>query len=505
MKASIEAWLKPWQVQPARDLLTALQAHRSAVDFSDTGTGKTFVACAVACALKLPTLIVVPKIAITSWHRAAEVFGEKFSVINYEQLRTGNTPYGTWQRPPPKGHALEDERFICQCCQQLVSMDPALYRPCYCHALGIHCISKQKKRWDYGNFIFNRAVGAVIFDEVHRCNGIRSLNAELLIGAKRSRLFTLGLSATAACNPLHLRALGYSLDLHTLTPGGGLGFYDWAKRFGCKRDPHFQGFKWLVGEKQQRQTMLDIRNGIIPSRGVRVCCDDIPGFPECDITAELYDLDENNQIEKLYAEMADALAVVAAASANDVNAEHPLTKVLRARQRIELLKVPIAVELANDYLAKGYSVALFCNFAGTISELSTRLQCKAIIDGSVAGIRDRQKHIDDFQDQKIRSIIANNEAGGISVSLQDLRGDCPRAGIVFPNFSAVSMRQVFGRLRRAGGKSRSHYRVLFAAGTVEATIARALRAKSNNLDALNDADLMPENFRLLKSSRLHTI
>jgi hypothetical protein len=63
------------------------------------------------------------------------------------------------------------------------------------------------------------------------------------------------------------------------------------------------------------------------------------------------------------------------------------------------------------------------------------------------------------------------------------------------------MRQIFGRLPRVVGKSKSFYRVLFAAGTCEVPMHRAVSAKLNNLDALNDADLMPENLRLTKVSR----
>lgn len=475
------------------------------MDFSDTGTGKTYVACAVATALNLPTLIVVPKIAMTAWHRAAEHFGEKFSVINYEKLRTGKTPYGSWQKPLSVEAPETQETLRCQCCQQSVLLDPQYFRPCYCHPAGIHCVVVQKSKKDYGQFTFNSGVRAVIFDEVHRCGGLRSLNAEMLIAAKRQRLYILGLSATAACNPLQMRALGYALDLHTLTPAGGLGFYDWARRYGCRRDPHFQGFKWLVGENKQVETMRAIREKVIPARGVRVRCADIPGFPQREISAELYDLDSNGQIESLYRDMASALEQVDQSAASDVNPDHPLTKILRARQRIELLKVPLAVELAEDYLAKGYSVAMFANFRLTIDELSNRLSCKAIIDGSPEGVRDRQQHVDNFQSNSIRRIIVNSEAGGICLSLHDLDGNCPRIGLVFPCFSATTMRQVFGRLHRDGGRSRCHYRVLFAAGTCEMPIARALRAKSNNLDALNDADLMPENFRLTKMPMLGTI
>src|SRR5690349_4187138 len=93
--------LRPHQHGPAKRLLDILTNYPSAVDFSDTGTGKTYVAAAVANALKLPTLVVVPKVAITAWERAAAHFDDSFSVINYEMLRTGRTPYGKWDNNPP--------------------------------------------------------------------------------------------------------------------------------------------------------------------------------------------------------------------------------------------------------------------------------------------------------------------------------------------------------------------------------------------------------------------
>ncbi len=486
---------------PVAHLLGVLRKYGSAVDLSDTGTGKTYVACAVARKLQLPTLVVCPKIAISTWHRVGQHFGEKFSVINYEKLRTGNTPFGNWQHPAPSGEIAEEWR--CQCCQQ--GVDFTDYQPCYCHPLGIHCIVQNKKRWNYGVFKFHPAVRVVVFDEVHRCGGLHSLNAELPIAAKRARLHILALSATSACNPLQLRALGYCLDLHTLHPAGGLGFYDWAQHYGCRRDARFRGFKWFASEARQAEVMREIRGRIIPARGVRVRCEEIPGFPAREITAELYDLEEANQIDVLYREMAQSLRTLELQSASDTNSEHPLTVILRARQRVELLKVPIAVELCNDYVAKGYSVAIFCNFRETILALSERLQTKAIIDGSPDGVRNRQSYIDEFQANRIRKIICNSEAGGVVVSLQDLQGTFPRVGLVFPSFSAVTMRQVFGRLHRDGGLTPCHYRVLFAARTCEVSIARALRAKSNNLDCLNDADMQPENFALTKAVFNRTI
>jgi hypothetical protein len=352
----------------------------------------------------------------------------------------------------------------------------------------------KKVSWNYGAFRFSHAIRLLIFDEVHRCSGIDSLNADMLTAAKRQNIMTLGLSATAATGPLKMNALGYLLGLH----GGGSDFYRWARSLGCRKPPFEPGFRWMVSEAKQQEIMRAINATIIPSRGVRVRTKDIPNFPTRTISAELYDIDNPEKIDALYAEMETPIRELESRMANDIAPESGITKQLRAWQKLELLKVPIALELGADYKAKGFSVAYFCNFSATIDALARRLQTDCIIDGRPENAKHRQCMVNAFQRNlsRYRDIILNCEAGGISIGLQDLDGEHPRVGIVFPNFSAVSMKQVFGRLPRDGSKSHSHYRVLFAAGTVEVSMARALRANSNNLDCLNDADLAPENFRL---------
>jgi hypothetical protein len=309
---------------------------------------------------------------------------------------------------------------------------------------------------------------------------------------------TLGLSATAATGPLKMNALGYLLGLHK----GGPDFYRWSRSLGCRKPPFEPGFRWMVSEERQRETMRGINAKIVPARGVRVRTKDIPNFPTRTISAELYDIDNPEKIDALYAEMREPLQALAEKQAGDCAPDSGITKMLRARQRLELLKVPLALELGADYKAKGFSVAYFCNFSATIDALATRLQTDCIIDGRPEHTKHRNVMVNAFQANRAgyEDIILNSEAGGISIGLQDLDGEHPRVGIVFPSFSAEGMRQVFGRLPRDGSKSHSHYRVLFAAGTCEAGVARALRAKSNNLDCLNDADMAPENFRLTKQS-----
>jgi hypothetical protein len=494
--------LRPHQIEPHNRLKEILAVHGSAVDKSGTGTGKTYVAAAVAAGSHLPTLIVHPKVAYSTWGRAADHFGERFSQINYELLRAGNTPFGRWSGGPPKREFF----FKCQCCQKVVSLENP--EPCYTHPEGIHCIERKSKPHRYGHFIFAPEVKQVVFDEVHRCGGMDSLNAEMLIAAKRQRLRVLALSATIACSPLQMRALGYLLDLHgldhdvILTPSNGHplqqrsirpNFYRWLSHYGYRKDPAFHGWKWLVSEAEQREVMLQLHNLIVPARGVRVRCEDIPGFPSCDIQAELYDIDKPEEMNRLYAEVREALGLLSARAAEDVAPDSPLTRILRARQRIELLKTPIAEELGRDYLDKGFSVVFFVNFRQTIDELCKRFPDAPVIDGTPDSVRTRNQSVEKFQANQCSALIVNNEAGGVCLSMQDLDGSHPRVGLVMPNYSATSMRQVFGRLPRDGGKSKVHYRILFADNTDERPIHRALRLKLNNLDTLNDADLMPVN------------
>lgn len=472
--------LRPHQVQPAADLIHLLSREGNAVDLSDTGTGKTYVATYVAKQLGKPTLAVVPKISKTSWKKAAAHFGDEISVVGYEELRMGRSGFGQWENNPPAG--FRNERYFkCQCCQLVVDMDK--YQPCYVHPIGIHCIEEKKKPWRYGKFNFAPEIKFVIFDEVHRCCGIKSRNADMLIAATRQGISTLSLSATAACGPLQMRALGYNLGLHRLH-----NFYDWSRRYGCGKLDGIPGWHWLAGEDRQKEFMTKLHHELIPEHGVRVRVNDIPGFPERTITVEQFDLDEAGKIEHIYKTMASSLTALKERACLDASADHPLTKHLRQKQEIELLKVPLAVELAQDYVAKGYSVGLFINFAQTMAELRRRLNCNCFIDGSPAGIKHRDGMIDRFNADAERVILANNEAGSAAWSGHDLHGNFPRIGLVMPPLSARSFKQLVGRFHREGGKTHCFYKVLLAAGTSEVKIFEKLGKKVDNLDALNDGD-----------------
>jgi hypothetical protein len=258
-------------------------------------------------------------------------------------------------------------------------MQPDFIPPCPAHHAGFHCFETKFKPFKRGNFIFNPAIGLLIFDEVHRASG-DSLNGDMVIGAASSGIPTLALTATLAHTPLQLRATGFLAGLHKLAD-----FDMFCGRRGCRRVP-MRGMQWLAPIDQQEQIMAAIGAQIIPSKGIRITREQIPDFPGRNIITELYDLpkEDTEELNALYELLECPLADLEARALDDKDPEHPLTKRLRARQRIELLKVGVAEELGREYLEEGKSVVWFVNYRQTIDELLRRFPGAGVIDDADA-------------------------------------------------------------------------------------------------------------------------
>lgn len=476
--------LRPHQVKASKHLCEVLLRSGAALDGSDTGTGKTYTAVASIGTLGLPTLVIAPKISKTSWLRVGEHLGVKFSIEGWEKVRAGTSPAGRWQFPMPKARPVY---YHCLKCFAKFK-DPFNCSPCPNQFHGIHCVEAKHPKHNYGQFRWHPGIRLIVFDEAHRANATDSLQAEMLVAAKRQDIDVLCLTATPACSPLHFRGLGYLMGMHSLD--GPDGFYAWSRRFGCGRHPVFKGWHWLAKKADRPFMMQKIHNQLFPRSGVRVRYQDIPGFPERIIEPTLFDLGGPEKINKLYDEMRESMAELKGRAAQDKDPDSPLTKLLRVRQEIELLKVPILVERSRDLIEQGKSVAIFCNYKQTITELSRRLKCDDIIDGDR---KDRQEVIDRYQRDDIFLVLVNSQAGGICVSLHDILGQRGRAGLVMPDADVVKMRQVFGRLHRDSGKSVAYYQLVLAAGTKEEQVYRKFKAKSNDLDALLDSDFVPDD------------
>jgi len=441
--------LRPWQIDAAGKLCSAINHWGAAIDGSDTGTGKTYTAVAVARELGLNICVVCPKAVIKSWTKVIKkhfkMKDKLVGIINYEKLIRG--------RPDsPIASFVLDRK------------------------------TKRKKfNWKLPKNTL------IVFDESQKLKNWKTQNAKRCVDGIKAGYPMLFCSATNATNPLEMRAVGLALKIYK----NGQAYYEWAYENGV-----YKG-NWGLEFNNDPKILKRLHHIIFGQRGVRLRRDDIPGFPACEIIPEVYNMDEEdaNKINEIYGDMERELAKLERIKKGDGESE--LTIQLRARQQIELIKVPLFVDMIEEAKEEGFSVAVFVNFTETLNALAARLGTTCIFDGKTSDkVRDRNVEL--FQEDKERVILVNVQSGGAGLSLHDLNGNFPRMSIISPSYSPVFMRQALGRIWRDDAKTKSVQRIVCVANTVEENVCRNVQQKLDNLDLLNDGDLAyAKNYEIL--------
>ena len=429
-------------------MLNSLYINGVACDQSETGTGKTYVAAWIAKNLNSPVVIVCPKIMIPAWTKVLSYFGIKaHCLINYEKLIRGNTEHLSFKD------------------------------------------GKDNSASDYTiNFPKN---SLVILDEVHKCKSSTSKNSDFLIKLKMDGYKSLLLSATAATNPLEMKAFGFATTLHNLT-----SYRQFITDSGAYVG-RYGGFQIDLQSQKTVEAMSNIHDKLfnlykVSSRMTRKMFDKI--FPDNHVMVECFDMGTNtDKINKVYLQMESELAALEESSVN--YSQHHFAIMTKARRMAELLKVPTMVEMIEDWYDEGISPVVFVNFTDTVEAIEKQLAKNRKFDGKIARIvggqsdKVRQKDIELFQSDDKRIMIANLAAGNAGVSLHDLNGNFARGAILSPSYSAINLLQALGRIHRAEGKTKCIQKVMFAAGTIEEDACKRVQSKLNNLECLNDGDL----------------
>lgn len=436
------ATLRVHQERAARHLADALGRHKAAVDASDTGVGKTYTACGVARLLSKRLFVVCPKAVRPSWAQVArDMEVATIAVETPEKLKYGNTPW-----------------------------------------------VKKKSRKEFEFRV--PADALVVWDEAQTAGGPSSQNQALMATLGAYPVPVLLASATLADSPLRLRAPGFLLGLHDYHPGAFAAF---CRAHGCFMD---STGRWLFATGPSRLDFLaQLHRKIFPERGVRIRISDLgDAFPEGVVRAMAYDLEQHSEeIQRIYDELDGVLR----------NPHpNPMAAMTRARQRTELLKVPLLRDMAGELAEEGKSVIVFVSYNDTIRSLQEAFRDSpslralgepAVIWGEQSG-KQREAAIADFQADRRRLALVNLQAGGVGISLHDLHGNHPRAALISPSFSALHVKQALGRHRRDGSRTPALSIIVFAAGTIEEKARDAVARKLNNIDLLNDGDLsgLPE-------------
>ena len=416
----------------AKDVLVkAIQQHNAALDSSDTGTGKTLKSIEVAKSLGLKPFVICPKTVIAAWE--ASLIGQGVGdsqVYNWEKLRTGNT----------------------------------------------HWVSRKgKKGFQWTNLPVEETL--LIFDECHKAKGIRTLNANMLIAAKKQGYKVLMLSATAAEDPREMRALGYVLDLHNLS-----NYWQWAQNWGCE----FDRWNSLLFPERNRGKLVDLNKLIYPSRGHKLTREDLGDyFQKTRIITDPIRFGKKSQLKSLFSELEPEMEKLDARREGDGDEPIVLTKILRLRQEIELLKIRDLAHMVAESREAGNAVAVFLNFTDSIEALSRRLEENHSFVQGGQSKSERDAAVKDFQDGRVGIILCNIAAGGVGVSLHDTTGKAPRIALISPTYNAKDFHQTLGRVDRIGGLSETVQRILVAEESIETKIVKSMMTKIENLKLLH--------------------
>ena len=439
----INGKLYNYQKNHTNRLINIIKQNNAVLDASDTGTGKTYTAIAACKFLKLKPIIICAKAIINNWKEVGKLFNVQITfVVNYETIKMGNYYSNTGNRIKcPYINLVEEE----------------------------------------GNTYYDWVVekdNIFIFDEVHKCAERRTQNSELLFSAKISKIPVMILSATIADRPE--RFMLFFFILNFIDP-----VQTEEDQISFKRYMHIME-KWILRDKKP---MVRIHHMLYPERASRIRIDDLGDeFPETQIIAQSYYMgkDRSAAIEKAYKDIAFELDELHSKEKKDKG--NPLVKIMRAHQKIELLKVATFVELARDFLENKFSVVIFVNFTQTLETLLKMLKTTCAIYGGQTD-KNRQENIKNFMKNKERIIVCNIKAGGVGVSLHDIHGNHPRASLISPTWNSLDLVQSLGRIHRAGGKTKSLQRIIYAGKTIEENIARKIKGKLKNLSSVNNGDL----------------
>lgn len=444
--------LRPWQISAVSKLAASIEHYGAALDGSDLGTGKTYSAVAVAREMGMNMVVVSPKQVMTTWTRVInnhfKMSDKLIGIINYEQLRIGKTesPIASivWNRKQ----------------------------------------RRNKFTWKIPKNTL------IIWDEAQKLKNWKTKNSKTCLAAQAQGFKQLFCTATMAVTPMDLRTVGTCLKMFKTAKD----YYEWLYRHGVSKGRFGLEF-------DNNLTSLEKIHKELSGRGVRLVRDEIPGFPESEIIADPYNMSDEDtaKINSIWEEMKREISLIEKREKSDEISR--MAEETRARQKVEMIKVPLFVEMVEESIEEGLSVVIFVNYTETVHALAKRLNTDCIYNGEDSSTRMvkvngedkkmaiRDINVDLFQENKKKVIIINLASGGAGLSLHDLHGGHPRVALISPSYDPRHFRQSLGRVWRDGAKTKSIQKIVFVAGTVEDNICRNVQQKLKNMDMLNDGDL----------------
>jgi superfamily II DNA or RNA helicase len=455
--------LLPYQIPHTEALLDALTRSRVIIDASDTGTGKTYCSMALCKRLGYKAMVFCPKSVLMNWARVAETFGVSLKIANYEFIKNGN---------------MYDVN------------DGIMTRTTVPYFHPVIVYKKERDRYELSHYVYDGTIPEdtlVIFDEAHRCKNAGTENSKLLSCLNDTSVKILLMSATLTDKVPTFAVFGLMLGLYPTL----ISYNGWLRSEKIK-DTETMKHRTIKGMGDRAHSSEDnsvaiLHNKLFPYYGSRMSIKDLGFlFPDNRVTADCYYMKEYNEVEAEYKEINYCLSLL---KMKEYNALSVLPRLIRAKQRVELLKVPLYLELIEEALSKHYSVIVFTNYIETMMTLATRLNTDCCVRGGQS-IVDREMNIQRFQNNESPIILCSIPSGGVGISLHDIHGGHPRMSIISPTWSGQDLVQAVGRAHRAGAKTPVVQKIVYCAKTYETRICEIIKRKLMNISGINDGDLM---------------
>ena len=249
------------------------------------------------------------------------------------------------------------------------------------------------------------------------------------------------------------------------------------------------------------QKLLVIHDRLFPTRGSRMKIAELGDmFPKNSIICQSYYCKNYEKIQEEYEYIEEMHEKLKSAHEQAL----ALGKIIRARQRVEMYKVPIFIDLAEEAIDNGYSLAIFVNYLDTMHALVHHLDIQCMVHGGQS-IEERELNIANFQSNKHKIIICIMQAGGVGISLHDIHGGHQRMSLISPTWSGQDIKQALGRIHRAGSQTPAIQKIVYCAETYEERLLDIINKKIKNIDAINDRDLIEDKYDSLALEELDGI
>lgn len=438
---SLEAQLRPYQVQPARQLFRALcegpeeWGYPGGVDLSDVGTGKTYQDLAAALATGRNVGVLCPPAGRMGWEAAFSAFGATPAFIeSWEAVRGGFRP--NIARRTANG-------FL----------------------------------WGIRNLL-------IVADEAQTCRNPDSLTTFAMEGIFGPRIPTICASATLAIAPYELYIAGRITGLHDGTEAGWVAF---CRENGCVWDEKAMRWRFRDGDGDLFPSHLARLNSVlIPSRGCRVRKEDTGEQADTSIRLLVLETPEAEGIRERYTEGKEIIARL-----KDQGTAKNVIEFKEMQLRVSTLKAcemslvaPVAEMVKRD-LDEERSVVAFFTYSAPRIAMSKILNRWEGLYGGISPIK-RKHWVADFQADRLHVLLNNIGSGGSSVSLHDLHGNRPRSSYIMPTTNPIHAGQAPGRIHRSGGLTDSIQWLPCIEGTLSKWVMGRTAQKLNQLARLNN-------------------